>query len=388
MKKLLLYLISLSNLIALVPFVKAQTVIPSSYSDGIPTRGYGLLSENGKFQPIDFTRHPLGDNDVLIETMYSSICHSDIHTVLGHWGKKKYPLIPGHEIVGKITQVGKNVTKFKIGDYAGVGCMVNADKKCDNCDDKNEQFWNKVVYTYDSKDYFHNNEITQGGYSDKIVVSEKFAIKIPQNADLKRVAPLLCAGITSYSPIRFSNIKKGDKVGIAGYGGLGHMGVQYAVHMGADVTVFDITEDKRDDALRMGAQKYVNINNPEELKNLENSFDFILSTIPVYYEPELYIKMLKRGGELAIVGMPPHDKMPAIKLISLIHNARKKVYGSLIGGIAETQEAMDYSVDNHIYPEVQIISVKDIDKAYKNVMDGKVKFRYVIDMNTMKEQKK
>ncbi len=383
MKKSFLNLVALSAIVGQISFANARTTIPSSCPDGIPARGYGLLSENGKFQPIDFKRHPVGDNDVLIEIMYSSICHSDIHTVLGHWGKKEYPLIPGHEMVGKITQVGKNVTKFKVGDYAGVGCMVNATKKCPGCDDEEEQYWSKVVFTYDSDDYVHNHEMTQGGYSDKIVVSENFAIKVPQNADLAKTPPLLCAGVTTYSPIRFSKVKKGDKIGIAGYGGLGHMGVQYAVNMGADVTVFDITEDKREDALRMGAKKYVNVNNPEDLKGLENSFDFILSTIPVYYEPEMYLKMLKKGGELAIVGMPPHDKMPSLKVSSLIFNGKKKVYGSLIGGIKETQEVMDYSVKNHIYPEIKMISVEDIDEAYKNVMDGKVKFRYVIDMKTM-----
>ncbi len=218
------------------------------------------------------------------------------------------------------------------------------------------------------------------------MLTEKFAIKIPANADLKKVAPLLCAGITVYSPIHYAGVKKGDKVGVAGYGGLGHMAVQYLVKMGADVTVFDITEEKRADALRMGATKYVNVNNPEDLKGLDNTLSFIISTIPASYDPNMYLKMLNINGQLAIVGLPPFAIMPTIPIDKLIWQGNRKVFGSQIGGIKETQEMLDYSIKNNIYPEVEIISAtsQSIEEAYQKVLDGKVKFRYVIDMTTMK----
>lgn len=233
------------------------------------------------------------------------------------------------------------------------------------------------------EDYKHNDEITQGGYANNYVVSEKYALKIPKNADMKRVAPLLCAGVTIYSPIHFSNVKKGDTVAVAGFGGLGHMAVQYLVKLGAKVTIFDITEDKRADATRLGAEAYVNVNNPEELKGLNEKFSFIISTIPAKYDPTMYVKMLKMDGELAIVGLPANENTPTLTTSSLIYSAHRKIYGSLIGGIPETQEMLDYSVANNIYPEVELIAADKIDEAYKNVVDGKVKFRYVIDMATL-----
>lgn len=245
--------------------------------------------------------------------------------------------------------------------------------------------------TYHGVDRFNGNEHTQGGYSDMYVVAEDFAIKVPADADIEKVAPLLCAGITSYSPIMQVGVKKGDKVGIAGFGGLGHMGVQYAVSLGADVTVFDITDEKREDALRMGAVRYVNVNRPEELEGLNNTFDFILSTIPATYEPVMYMKMLKLDGQLGIVGLPAFRNMPSISVADLVMpGARRKVFGSQIGGIRETQEMLDYSVKHNIYPEVEVIKADggEIDNAYRNVLDGKVKFRYVIDMKTLNELNK
>lgn len=353
----------------------------------IPSKGYAKFSKDTPLKLYEFERHPIGDNDVLIEILYSGICHSDMHSVWGDWFPNvHYPLIPGHEIVGKVTQIGTNVSKFKVGDYAGVGCMVNSCGKCEHCQHGEEQFCDnhQTVYTYGSPDRFHNNEFTQGGYSNNIVVSEKFALKIPQNADLKRIAPLLCAGITTYSPLKFTHVQKGDKVAIAGFGGLGHIALQYAVSFGAEVTVFDITDDKRQDALRMGAVKYVNVNNSNELKGLGNQYRVILSTIPANYDVEMYIRMLKVDGELVIIGIPAADKAPSIKLTTLNWNSRRKIYGTLIGGIPETQEMLDYSVSNNIYPQVEIISVDKIDEAYQNVLAGKVRYRYVIDMSTLK----
>lgn len=352
----------------------------------VPAMGFAILKEGGKFMPLEFKRHAVGDNDILIETLYASICHSDVHHVRGDWGKEEYPMVPGHEIAGRVIKVGKNVTQFKIGDYAGVGCMVNSCGKCEFCQAGLEQYCKEVVLTYHDHDQFNGNETTQGGYSNNIVVTEDFAIKIPANADLKKVAPLLCAGITTYSPINYAKVQKGDKVGVAGFGGLGHMAVQYAVKLGATVTVFDITEEKRADAQRLGAIKYVNVNNPEELKGLDNSLNFIISTIPASYDPNLYLKMLKIDGQMAFVGLPPFAQMPIIPIDKLIWQGNRKVFGSQIGGIKETQEMLDYSVANTIYPEVEIIpaTAQSIESAYQNVLDGKVKFRYVIDMKTMK----
>lgn len=352
----------------------------------IPSKGFAVMANDGKFKSFDFNRQAVGENDILIETLYASICHSDVHHVHGDWGKEEYPMVPGHEIAGRVTKVGKNVTKFKVGDYAGVGCMVNSCGNCEFCKAGLEQYCPEVVLTYHDKDQFHNNETTQGGYSSNIVLTENFAIKIPANADMKKVAPLLCAGITTYSPLHYAGVKKGDKVGVAGFGGLGHMAVQYAVKAGAEVTVFDITEEKRLDAKRFGAIKYVNVNNAEDLKGLDNSLNFIISTIPASYDPNLYLKMLKIDGQMAFVGLPPFAKMPIIPIDKLIWQGNRKIFGSQIGGIKETQEMLDYSITNNIYPEVEIIpaTAQSIEDAYQKVLDGKVKFRYVIDMKTLK----
>lgn len=354
----------------------------------IMSKGLAVNSPNDKFHNYEFTRHAIGDNDVLIEILYSGICHSDLHQVHGDWMPGSYPMVPGHEIAGRVAAVGKDVTKFKIGDFAGVGCMVNSCGECEHCKGGEEMFCDerKTVYTYNSRDVFHDGEITMGGYSNNIVVDERFVVKIPDGADLKRVAPLLCAGITTYSPIMFSHVGKGDKVGVAGFGGLGHMAVQYAVSLGAEVTVFDISEEKREDALRMGAVRYVNVNNPEEQRGLNNTMDFIISTIPAHYEPLMYVSMLKKDGELAIVGLPANSECPSISIGVLPYMANRKIYGSLIGGMKETQEMVDYSVEHGIYPEVEIIPAYGaaVDEAYRKVAAGEVKFRYVIDMKTMK----
>ena len=354
----------------------------------IHAKGMAMFSKEPHFQYYEFTRHAMGDNDIFIDIMYSGICHSDIHMGKSEWGAIQYPYVGGHEIAGRVTKVGKNVTKFKVGDYAGIGCIINSCGVCDACKAGKEQLCEKgMVGTYATVDYMHDNEITQGGYSNNYVVSEKYAIKIQKNADMKRVAPLLCAGITTYSPIQFSKVGKDDNVAVAGFGGLGHIAVQYLVTLGAKVTIFDITEDKRADAKRLGAVRYVNVNNPEELKELNNQFSFIISTIPAKYDPLLYVRMLKENGELAIIGLPANENTPIIPSSMLVFAPHRKVYGSLIGGIPETQEMLDYSIAHNIYPEVEIISANQIDEAYKNVVDGKVKFRYVIDMSTLKKGK-
>ncbi|GHT43299.1 NADP-dependent alcohol dehydrogenase [Planctomycetales bacterium] len=349
----------------------------------IPSKGMAVKDATYVFTPFEFTRHPVGDNDILIDILYAGICHSDIHTARQEWGKITFPMVPGHEIAGRVAKIGKNVTKFKVGDYAGVGCLVNACGKCEACEEDTEQHCKGAVWTYNSKDPFHDHEWTQGGYSKNIVVAENFAVKIPASADIKRVAPLLCAGVTTYSPIRYAGVKKGDKVGIAGFGGLGQVALQYAVKLGAEVTVFDITEDKRQDALRFGAVRYVNVTKPDELKGLENEFSFIMSTIPANYEAAVYMRMLKINGQLCIIGLPSITDMPNIPLDNFVWTSRRKVFGSLIGGIKETQEVLDYSVANNIYPQVEIIQPDQITEAYQKVLDGKVRYRYVIDMSKL-----
>ena len=373
--------IYLSILMAITLFVTV-----SAQDNRIPAKGFAVFSGDGQFKPYEFTRHAVGDNDIEIKILYAGICHSDLHHVRQDWGKEEFPMVPGHEIAGRVVKIGKNVTKFKVGDLAGIGCMVNSCGECEFCKEDKEQYCKGVVMTYHGHDQFHNNERTQGGYSNNIVLTENFAIKIPANAKIEKVAPLLCAGITTYSPIHAVGVKKGDKVGVAGFGGLGHMAVQYMVALGAEVTVFDITEDKRVAAKRLGAVRYVNVNNPEDLKGLDNTMSFIISTIPQKYDPSIYMKMLKLDGQLCIVGLPATVNAPSIRIDQFVWQGGRKVFGSQIGGIKETQEMLDYSVANNIYPEVEIIKADGtaITDAYQKVLEGKVKFRYVIDISTLK----
>ncbi|MDE5591850.1 MAG: NAD(P)-dependent alcohol dehydrogenase [Helicobacter sp.] len=343
-------------------------------------KGYAVKDKDSKFEKFDFTRHTLGDYDILIEIYYAGICHSDIHSAKSEWHEGIYPMVPGHEIAGKVVAVGKKVSKFKVGDNAGVGCMVNSCGECEMCKQSYEQFCQngKMVLTYDCKDCFHDNEPTYGGYSNNIVVSEKFAINVPQDAPLEKVAPLLCAGITTYSPLKFSQVKSGDKVAVAGFGGLGMMAVKYAVKMGAEVHVFARNKNKEKEALAVGAKALY-----DSVEGVEERFSLIISTIPTCYDPMKYVHLLQYGGELAIVGLPPTGESVKTDMTRLIFEAGKKVYGSMIGGIKETQEMLDFSLKHGIYPEVEIISAHEIDKAYEKLISGKAKFRYVIDMHTL-----
>ncbi len=349
-------------------------------SQRIQARGYAVRDKNDTFKPFSFTRHPVGEKDILIEILYAGICHSDVHAARSEWREGIYPMVPGHEIAGRVIAVGKKVSKFQVGDLAGVGCMVNSCGECEACRESHEQFCQRAqtVYTYDCRDCFHDNEPTYGGYSNNIVVSERFAIKVPSGAPLEKVAPLLCAGITTYSPLKFSGVKKGKVVGVAGFGGLGMMAVKYAVKMGAEVAVFARNENKKAEALKMGVTSFYT-----HAKEAKQRFDFILSTIPTAYDPMDYIRLLKYGGELAIVGLPPRDVSPDINTTHLVYLANKKVYGSLIGGIKETQEMLDFSLEHQIYPEVEIVQASQINEVYEKLTSGRGKFRYVIDMKTL-----
>ena len=355
-----------------------------SAQNAIKTKGYAVLETGGKFQPYEFTRRTTGDDDIQIETLFAGVCHSDVHKVREDWGKGSYPIVPGHEIAGRVVKVGKNVTKFKKGDYAGIGCWIGSCGKCEYCTSGMEHLCEKRVLSFASTDYFHENEKTYGGYSNNYVVDADFAILIPASAEISKVAPLLCAGITAYAPIEYSKVKKGDKVGVAGFGGLGHLAVKYAVARGAEVTVFDITENKRQDALTMGAKKYVNVNDSSQLRNLGNTLNVIINTIPANYDPLMYIKMLKLDGEMAIVGLPANKDVPKINPSWLPNSPLRKIYGSNTGSIKQIQQLIDYSVANNIYPQVEIIPITKIDEAYTNIIKGDVKFRYVIDIKTLK----
>lgn len=356
-------------------------------ADSIPTHGFATFDESGVFHPYKFNRHAVGDDEIQIEILYSGICHSDLHNVHGDWRKEEYPMVPGHESAGRVVAVGKDVTKFKVGDYAGVGCKINSCHVCDYCLNGQEHYCSESVSTYHDHDPYHNNEPTQGGYSDNIVVSQDYAIAIPANADMEKVAPLLCAGITTYSPIKYAGVKSGDKVGVAGFGGLGNMAVKYMKALGADVTVFDISEDKREAAKEMGASRYVNVNDSAAMASIANELDFIISTIPSAYDPMTYMKMLKWNGQMCIVGIPSAKDMPQLSMRSFIGMANRRLFGSRIGSIGETQEMMDYSVAHGIYPDVEVIKADAdlITDAYEKVKNGEVKFRYVIDMSTLEK---
>lgn len=382
MKKAILNYFMLLVLCLFYGNLLAQTGIHSHKEGCTHTKAYAAMEAKGKLVPYEFEYREVGDNEILIDILYSGICHSDIHEVNSDWGPTQYPCVPGHEILGRVAKTGKSVKKFKVGDIAGVGCMVNSCGECFYCKSGEEQYCNGnggAVFTYNSKE---GDSYTKGGYATHIVLKESFALKVPENAPLDKIAPLFCAGITTFSPLRYNNVKKGDKVAVAGFGGLGHMAVQYALSMGAEVTVFDITDDKRQAALDMGAVKYVNTTKPGEMDGFYSTFNLLISTIPFAFKVEPYMNMLKVDGTMVLVGVPARDQTPSVHTSALW--GRRKIYYSLIGGIRETQEMLDYSIKNNIYPKVKIIPMQEVNEAYKNVLDGKVQFRYVIDMSSMK----
>lgn len=359
-----------------------SNLIEAKEGKRISAKGFAVAHKSDTFKPFLFSRHALGKGDILIEILYAGICHSDIHSARSEWREGIYPMVPGHEIAGRVVAVGSEVRKFKVGDYAGVGCMVNSCGECEPCKASNEQFCEGgAVFTYDCIDRFHGDEPTFGGYSNNIVVSEKFAIIVPKDAPLDKVAPLLCAGITTYSPLKFSAVKKGFKVGVAGFGGLGVMALKYAKEMGAEVSVFARNRDKEAIALKLGAKALYTTDNLREVKE---RFDLIISTIPTAYKPMDYVRLLAYGGEFCVVGLPPSEISPSINIAQLVRSGHKRIYGSIIGGIKETQEMLDFSLSHGIYPETEIISADKIDEAYHKLTTGKAKFRYVIDMGSVK----
>ncbi|HWG48421.1 MAG TPA: NAD(P)-dependent alcohol dehydrogenase, partial [Candidatus Acidoferrales bacterium] len=331
--------------------------------------------------PFSFQRREPGPRDIQIEILYCGVCHSDLHTVRNEWQNTIYPCVPGHEIVGRVTNVGEQVKGFKPGDLAGVGCIVDSCRTCASCRDGLEQYCEVgFVGTYNGEDK-HLGGVTYGGYSDKIVVDQDFVLHVPTNLNLPAVAPLLCAGITTYSPLRHWKVGKGQKVGVVGLGGLGHMSIKLAHAMGADVTLFTTSPNKKDDARRLGASEVVVSKNQKEMDQQLNSFDFILDTVSAHHNVDAYLQLLKRDGTLCMVGASP-EPLP-VQVFSLIMK-RRQFAGSLIGGIAETQEMLDFCAQHGITSDIEIIPIQQINQAYERMLKSDVKYRFVIDIASLK----
>jgi alcohol dehydrogenase (NADP+) len=345
------------------------------------TSAYAAQAATTPLAPFNFQRRDVGKHDIEIEILYCGVCHSDLHTVRSEWKGTTYPCVPGHEIVGRVTKVGAHVKKFKEGDTAGVGCMVDSCRTCANCEADLEQFCPDTVFTYNSPDK-HLGGITFGGYSERIVVDEAFGLQIPQHLNLAATAPLLCAGITTYSPLQHHNVSPGQKVGVVGLGGLGHMGVKLAKAMGANVVVFTTSSNKVEDALRLGADEVVNSKNADEMKKHLNSFNFILDTVSAPHDINAYLLLLKLDGNLTQVGVPPEPL--SLNVGSLIYG-RRSLSGSLIGGIKETQEMLDFCGKHNITADIEMIQIQDIDRAYDRLVKSDVKYRFVIDMASLQQ---
>ncbi|MET0245629.1 MAG: NAD(P)-dependent alcohol dehydrogenase [Sphingomonas sp.] len=346
------------------------------------TQAYGAYAADRMLEPIEIARREPGPHDVQIDIAWCGVCHSDLHTIRSEWGGTHYPCVPGHEIVGTVSAVGTAVSSFAVGDTVGVGCMVDSCQHCPSCGEGLEQFCeNGFTGTYNGATSDAPGH-TLGGYSQRIVVSDKFVLKIRHSEDqLAAVAPLLCAGITTWSPLRHWKAGPGKKVGIVGIGGLGHMGVKLAHALGAETVAFTTSEAKRQDALDLGADQVIVSRNADEMAAHANSFDLILNTVAVSHDLDAYTALLKRDGALVLVGVPEH-RHPAPDMLALIFK-RRSIAGSLIGGIAETQEMLDFCAEKGIVAEIETIAAQDIDRAYDRMVKSDVKYRFVIDIATM-----
>ncbi len=346
----------------------------------VSTKSYAAQSATIPLAPYNINRRDTQPHDVQIKILYCGVCHSDLHTARNEWGGTVYPCVPGHEIVGTVTEVGKHVKKYKTGDTVGVGCLVDSCRECDNCKNDLEQFCsNGMIGTYNGKEK-ETGANTLGGYSKAITVQEDFVLQIADNQPLDGVAPLLCAGITTYSPLRHWKIGKGHKIGVLGLGGLGHMGVKLAVAMGAEVTMLSHSAAKETDAKRLGAHQFVLTSDAAQIKKVSGYFDFILDTVSADHDYNFYLGLLRTNGVMVCVGVPPSPaQVPAFNLIF----GRKSIAGSLIGGIAETQEMLDYCAAHNIVSDVEVIAIKDINEAYERMLKGDVRYRFVIDMATL-----
>jgi uncharacterized zinc-type alcohol dehydrogenase-like protein len=343
-------------------------------------KAYGVSNATQALGPLQISRRDTGSNDVAIDISYCGVCHSDIHQVRNEWGNSIYPMVPGHEIVGIVNAVGAQVKGFKKGDKVGVGCMVDSCRECLDCKDNLEQFCSRPIFTYNclEKD---NKTIAHGGYSTKIVVHQDFVLRIPGNLPLDKAAPLLCAGITTYSPLRHWNAGPGKRVAIIGLGGLGHMAVKIAHAMKAEVTVLTRTLDKKDDAIRLGADHVYETRDPQTFIKLSRHFDLIINTVSVKLDWGQYLGLLKRDGSMVLLGVP--SDAPELHAFPLIM-ARRSLAGSLIGGIKETQEMLDFCGKHNITSDIELIPINKINEAYERVLKADVRYRFVIDINSLK----
>ena len=347
-------------------------------------KAYSAASATAPLASDTIQRREATPRDVQIEILFCGICHSDLHQVRDEWHSVMptvYPCIPGHEIVGRVTKVGGEVTKYKPGDMVGVGCMVDSDHDCPSCNNHVEQFCPNATFTYNSPDRHGTGPVTYGGYSESIVVDERFVLHMPTNLNLAGVAPLLCAGITTYSPIRRWGDIKGKKVGVVGLGGLGHMGVKFARAFGAHVVVFTTSPSKKEDALRLGAHEIIISTDPEQMKQHAGSFDFILDTIAADHDINAYIGMLGLDGNITLVGAP--ETPLQVSAFALLFG-RKSLSGSLIGGIRETQEMLDFCGEHNITADVEVIPIQRVNEAYERLLKSDVKYRFSIDMASLK----
>lgn len=343
------------------------------------TKAWAAQDATTPLSPYNFERRALNEDDVQIEILFCGVCHSDIHQVRNEWNNSIYPMVPGHEIVGRVTKVGDKVKNFKIGDMAGVGCFVDSCGTCPSCREGLEQYCETgVIGSYNSKE--KNGTPTMGGYSDKVICKESFVLRISDHLDLSRVAPLLCAGITTYSPLRQWNVKKGDKVGVIGLGGLGHMAVKLAAAMGAEVTVLSTSKSKEKDALKLGAHHFTVTKDPGQLADHRSYFNLLINTVSAKHDLNLYLSLLKVDGTMVLLGVPP--EAPEISVFKLI-SRRRRLAGSLVGGIAETQEMLDFCAEHNVMADVEVIPISYINKAYDRMMKNDVHYRFVIDMSTL-----
>ncbi len=346
-------------------------------------KAYSATSATSPLASTTISRREPTEQDVQLEILFCGICHSDLHTIRDEWSEVMptvYPCVPGHEIVGRVTKVGSAVKKFKQGDIAAVGCLVDSDRVCPECQAGLEQFCPNMTLTFNSPDK-HLGGVTYGGYSDSIVVDERFVLRVPANLDFAGAAPLLCAGITTYSPMRHWGVTKGKKVGVVGLGGLGHMGVKFAHALGAHVVVFTTSPSKKDDALRLGADEVVVSRNSDEMQKHAGSFDFILDAVSADHDINAYIQLLRRDGNLTLVGAPA--KPLAVAGFGLLF-ARRSLSGSLIGGIPETQEMLDFCGQHNITADVEVIPIQKVNEAYDRLLKSDVKYRFSIDMASLK----
>ena len=345
-------------------------------------KAYGTAAPDVPLKQMNIERRNITAKDIEIEILYCGVCHSDLHTAKNDWGFTTYPVVPGHEIVGKVTQVGSDVTKLKVGDFAAVGCLVDSCQTCDNCKKDLEQYcttgW---IGTYGSPDK-HLGGMTLGGYSEKIVVDEHFVLKVPANLDLAATAPLLCAGITTWSPLRHWKVGKGSKVAVVGLGGLGHMAIKLAKGLGAEVTLFSRSIDKEKDALELGADAVVISTDENHMNAVNGKFDLIIDTVPYVHDVNPYVGTLNTNGTLVLVGYLGGLE-PILNTVPMIMG-RKSVAGSLIGGIAETQEMLDFCGEHNIVSEIEVIKIQDINEAYERMLKSDVRYRFVIDMASLK----